>query len=336
MHRRRFVLSALASSACFGASAPSEGEPKLLVVDSVGSNLDILSAVSFGRDARIRLPARPREVVTSLDGSTAYVSIYGPGVYGSNPTPGREIAVIDLQSKRLARKIDIMPHSAPHGLAVAPDGMLWVTCETEGAVIVVDPSTRTKGRSVVATVAVGVKGPHWIAITPDGSKVFASNKNNAVISVIDAESRRLSAEIRVPRGVEGLAIAPDGRRLFAADLGRAGLWAIDVHDDRSVREIPLDEPAGRVLATPDGRSIVITRHESGTIEVLDLPDLRRRGIVKIGRTPSGMAISPDGKVLFVGSWIGGSISVVDLDSLRVLRAIHAGSGPDGLAMAAPR
>ncbi len=334
MHRRRFLQSALASTLLTETRAASvqQASPRLLVVDSVGSALEFVDARTFAREGRVALGKRPREIALSPDGSVVYVSIYGPGVYGQNPTPGHEIAAIDVRSKRLIRKMEIGPHSAPHGMAVAANGLLWVTCETEGALLLVDPAARSRAKTIVSTVALGVKGPHWLVMTPDGSKIYAANKDRPVLSVIDTSARKLLTEIRVPGGLEGLTITPDGRRLFAASLGRAVLWIIDTSKDLPVREHLLDEAAGRLLATPDGRCLMVSHYESGSLEVLELPSLHRRGVVKIGRSPSGLATSNDSLTGYVASWAGGTVSVVDLNSLRVLRNVEIGGGPDGLAV----
>ena len=333
MRRRCFLRSVIASATALGAADPRPNPAKLLVVNSVGSTLEILDARGLTREGHVRLSARPREVAVSADGSMAYVSIYGPGVYGNNPTPGHEIAAIDVRSRAVVGKIEIAPHHAPHGLAVAPDGLLWATCEAEGAVILIDPAAKTRSGRIAATIPVGVKGPHWLALTPDGSKLYAANKQHPLLSVIDTRSRRLAAEIRVPGGLEGLCVSSDGRRIFAASLVRPSLWVIDPAEDRVVREFALSEPAGRVVATTDGSTLLVTHYQSGSLGIHDLSTLRRLGSVKLGRSPSGLAVSPDGKTAYVASWSDGTISSVDLATHRVLRSVPVGDGPDGIAVA---
>ena len=333
--RRRAFLGAGLALAAVGRQASSQSAakpPRLVVVDSISSALLFLDGPTFARVGRIPLDRRPREILLSANGSIAYVAIYGPGVYGDNPTPGHEIVAIDVRTMRVVKTIALNPYSGPHGMALAPDGRLWVTCESEGSLLLVDPAAKTRAKTVAAVVPVGVKGPHWVAITPDGSKVYASSKQNQVLSVIDARDRRLVGEIKVPRGLDGLAIAPDGRRLFAADLGRAALWVIDVGEDKVVREFPLNEPASRLLATPDGSALVIEHEASGTIEVLEVPSLRRRGVAKVGRSPSGLTTSPDGLVAYVGSFADGTITVVDLKSLRTIRTITCSRSVEGVAL----
>ena len=330
MRRRTFLAAALALPA-WKPVVPAVG--RLLVVDSVGAALLAFDERTLARVGRVPLGSRPREIALSPDGRTAYVTIYGTGVYGNNPRPGREVAAVNVRTLRVEKRISIAPFAGPHGIAVAPDGLLWATCETEGALLVIDPAARNPSRAVIASVPLGVKGPHWLAITPDGSKVYATSRANPVLSVVDAGRRKLIAEINTPRGLEGLAIAPDGRRLFAADLTRPTLWAVNASDDVAVKEHPLDEPATRVLALPDGSGLIAAHEASGTVEVLELPSLRRRGVVNVGKAPSGLATSADSRTGYIGSWGGGTVAVLDLKSLRVVRTVEVGGGPDGLILA---
>ena len=56
--------------------------------------------------------------------------MYGDGVYGNNPHPGHNIAVIDLASRQITKMIDVSPYIAPHGIMVDPSGSkLYVTCD---------------------------------------------------------------------------------------------------------------------------------------------------------------------------------------------------------------
>jgi YVTN family beta-propeller protein len=330
MYRRAFLQSGLALAALGSPAQAATAAGHILVVDSVGASLDFIDNRSFLRVGRVPLDPRPRELALSPSGTLAYVSIYGPGIYGNNPTPGREITVIDVATMKFAKRISLGPHVAPHGLGVAPDGRLWVTCEAEGSLLLVDPSATKRSKTVAAIVPLGVKGPHRLAITPDGAKVYATSMSNPVLSVVDAHERRLIREIKTPKGLDGLAIAPDGRRLFAAALDRPSLWVIDVREDRAVREFPLDEPATR-LDTIEG-GLMVAHEQSGTVEVFDIPSMRRRGSAKVGKSPSGMAASPDGKVGYIASWAAGTITLVDLATLRTIRTVDVGGGPDGLAL----
>lgn len=326
MQRREFLCSTLAL-----AALGRDRGGQLLVVDAVGAALDFFDGRTFARLGRVALDHRPREIAVPPGGGVAYVAIYGPGVYGDNTPPGREIVAVELATRTIAKKIALGPHVAPHAMAIASDGRIWVTCETEGSLLLIDPAAKARSKTISAVVPLGVKGSHWVAIAPDGSKIYATSRDNPVLSVVDSRDRKLIREVKTPGGLDGLAIAPDGRRLFAASLSKASLWVVDTREDRVVREFPLTARASR-LKTIDG-GLIVAHEESGTIEVFDVPSMRRRGMAKVGRSPSGIAVSADGKMAYVASFAGGTVTLVDLASLRVVRTIECGGGPDGLALA---
>src|SRR4029453_10430528 len=77
------------------------------------------------------------------DHKTAYVPIYGDGVYGRNPNPGHEIAIIDLESRKQTGTIDVSPYQAPHGIQIDANGTLYVACDLSRKLLVINPKTRT-------------------------------------------------------------------------------------------------------------------------------------------------------------------------------------------------
>jgi hypothetical protein len=110
------------------------GTTGLFAVDKRGLRGRWLDAVSFEELASIELPARPHEVAIAADHRTAYVSIYGSGVYGNNPEPGQQLVVVDLSRREVISTWSVEPYLAPHGLALGGDGLLYVSCDASGVV----------------------------------------------------------------------------------------------------------------------------------------------------------------------------------------------------------
>ncbi len=75
------------------------------------------------------------------DGKQVFASVYGGGIFGKNANPDRRIAVIDLETKSLARMIEVAEGVAPHGVMMDRDGMLWCTAELANAALAIDPAT---------------------------------------------------------------------------------------------------------------------------------------------------------------------------------------------------
>lgn len=166
----------------------------LLVVNRLDDQVDILNGATGEKIGSVKTGAHPHEVALSPDASIAYVSLYRTGTYGDNKTPNDKLAVINLKTHSV-EQIPLSPYKAPHAMVVDVMGMLWVTCENDGAVLVVDPNQK----KVIAAVPTGSKGTHWIAMLPDSSKAYTSNKETPKLSVIDRLARKVIKEIPVPR-----------------------------------------------------------------------------------------------------------------------------------------
>jgi DNA-binding beta-propeller fold protein YncE len=131
----------------------------------------------------------------SADHKTAFVPLYGDGVYGNNPNPGHKIVAIDLATRKVSFTIDVSPYIAPHGLQVDSKGMLYATCDASRKILIIDPKTRTI-EAAIDTEGTG----HWAAVLPDGSKAYVANKNDRLfVSVIDLKSRKMVGRFQCRR-----------------------------------------------------------------------------------------------------------------------------------------
>src|SRR5262245_60130151 len=119
------------------------GTKGLILVDKVGRQIRFLDPSTFKELSSFPSGVAPHDVAISPDHSTAYTPIYGDGIYGRNPNPGHEIAIIDLASRKQTGTIDVSPHQAPHGIQIDSNGLLYVTCDLSRKLLVIDPATRT-------------------------------------------------------------------------------------------------------------------------------------------------------------------------------------------------
>ncbi len=307
------------------------GTAGLFLVDKLGAHLRFFDPVTFQEQSSIEVPANPHDFVFSADHELAYVPIYGDGVYGRNPHPGHEIAIVDLAGRKLAGTIDIAPHRAPHGIQIAPDGTLYVACDLDRQVLVIDPKTRT------ITAAIDTEGTgHWIAILPDGSKLYVTNKTDRpFISVLDLKARKMVGKIPAPNGTEGVAASPDGKMVVAIDHSEPVMIIIDPATDQVTARIPLkDQTKGayKVYFSPDGKKLLTMSMAAKQVNVLDTENLRgEQKMVPTGKDPMGFAFSADGKTLLVANHGDGTVSVIDLRKMEVEKTFHAGTGIETLS-----
>ena len=309
----------------------ANGPRVLVVVNKLGDTIAFFDTGTQARLSTIPVATHPHEIVVAPDGRTAYVSIYGDGVYGRNANPAHTIVVLDLAGRKKIGEIDLGAFRAPHAMAFDPRGRLWVACDTSAAVVVVDP----KARTVVGSVPTESTGSHWLAMLPDGSKAYTSNKDTTHLTVIDVPSMKAIGTIAMPNGSDGLAVSRDGRRLFVADLREPVLRVVDTATDREVATVTLKARAMRVRLTPDERLLLLSDSGANAVEVVDAASLISKGAIAVGKAPMGFAFpGPDHKA-YVTNHNDGTISFIDPDALTVLATFPSDAGPETMVLVDP-
>ncbi|MSQ19928.1 MAG: YncE family protein [Betaproteobacteria bacterium] len=320
----------------FSLNSPT-GMRGLIAVDKVGGKVRFYDPVSFKEIGALDVDKLPHEVAIAPDHRTAYVSIYGPGIFGNNPTPAQTIAVIDLDARSVRDTISVAPYFAPHGMMVAADGRLWVSCDASAKIVVVNPATK----KVEEAFDTGSTGSHWITMTPDGAKIYVSNKT-ASVGVFDVALRKLVKSIELPsakQGTEGIAVSPDGKRVLVVDNFDARVHVIDTATDQIVESVELqgNPPTNpkrsrnmRIRFSLDGRFVVTANFASGVIYIHDATDLGRQTPMVVAKGPMGFAFAPDLKTAIVANHDSGIATVFDLEARKVLGYFDGGSGIETL------
>lgn len=306
------------------------GTDGLLAIDKRGCRAVFLDPSTYAQLDSLELPARPHELALTADHHTAYVSIYGSGVYGNNPQPGQTIVVVDLRRRQVVDTLDTSPYLAPHGLMIDAEGLLYASCDQSGVVAVLDPARR----AVLGAIDVGSRGNHQIALLPDASKLYSENEDQAAfVSVLDPRRRERLGEVPIPNGALGLAASADGQRVLVADGQRPALLVIDTRSDTLVSSIGLDgytSPAQRIRCSPDGQYVVVTADREPLATVLDA-DLSSQTTFEVAGGPMGVAFHPDGRTALIANHGAGRITVVDLQARRAVTDFACGVGVETLA-----
>jgi DNA-binding beta-propeller fold protein YncE len=334
MKSRTLVFSVLASIAVVsgpGRAANTDpnnptGTRGLILIDKVGRHLRFLDPTTYKELSNIEAGVAPHDVAISPDHKTAYVPIYGDGVYGRNPNPGHEIAIVDLESRKQTGTIDVSPYQAPHGIQIDAKGMLYVSCDLSRKLLVVDPKTR-KVEAAIDTEGTG----HWAAVLPDGSKAYVANKNDKLfVSVIDLKTRKMVGRVPAPKGTQGIVASPDGKRVIAVDLADPSLIVIDTATDTVVDTVALEgnqRGSFKPRYSPDGKHVLVCNLAQAVVNILDATNLRaKQTVVTVGKDPMGFAFSADSKTALVANHGDGTVSVIDLTKSKVVDTFKAGAG----------
>jgi serine/threonine-protein kinase len=185
--------------------------------------------------------------------------------------------------------------------------------------------------TVIATISVG-KAPEGVAVSPDGRRVYITNVDTRVVSVIDIGAGTVTASIR-NGGARGVAVSPDGRRAYGVNHGSPGtVSVIDTDSGTIAATIPVGNAPEGVAVSPDGRRAYITNVLSDTVSVIDTMKSTVTATIPVGSAPYGVAVSPDGRHAYITNVDANTVSVIDTSSSTVTTTIPVGAYPDGVAV----
>ena len=299
----------------------------MIAVDKMGTKVLFLNPATYETEVVLEdFPRTVHELLVVPDANLAYVPIFGDGIHGRNPNPGHLLCIIDLEKRAHVGDIDLRPYIAPHTLRLAPDGLIYITCENSAVVAVIDRSTH----KVVDAIDSGSTNGHRLVIAPDGRRLYTENEEDGTVSVIDLPNRKLLRKIKTPRPLAGIAISADGGTVVAVDDEEPTLFLIDAASDRVAGSVRLDgvaEAAQIARYSPDNSLIGVTSQKSNTVSLID-PSFREQTAIKVGSQPMDMAFRGD--ELFVACQGDGTVHVIDIPYRRAKMSFQAGTGCESL------
>lgn len=245
----------------------------VMTLDREGSVSVLDPSVQFaGRSSlysAIQLGAPPFDWIKTADDALLFVAL---------PSQ-REVAVIDLRTLRLQRRIPLK--GQPTRLGLQPDGrLLWAAYRADSVAKAGDgkhpPDEESRDGVAAIDIADGrvlytpdlPQGHHELAFSEDSRYVYASSRDSGVLSVIDTGSGEVIA--RTELGGQPLAVL--------ALHAQAQVWVVDgaqglIHrlDRRGAQidRVVVEPGLGPARLTPDGRHVLIVNPVQHRLVVLD-------------------------------------------------------------------
>lgn len=142
-----------------------------------GSSGEVPRAGTAPRALRVRAPSKKRGVVAAAVVAAATATVT---VATITPAPtGAFLARAAQAGQTPLTEYPVPAGSHPHDVAPAPDGGVWYTAQTAGALGRLDPAT---GKTVQIKLGQG-SAPHGVIIGPDGAPWITDGGLNAIVTV---------------------------------------------------------------------------------------------------------------------------------------------------------
>ena len=322
---RALLVAAVATAGVAGtvsiARAQAARSGHVLVANQRSANASLIDLATDSMRF-IDVGEGPHEAVIAPSGRVGVVTVYGA------QTPGNELAVIDIKTGTLKRKISLGEYTRPHGAMFLPgdESRVVVTSEATQRIVLVNLESGT----VEGTISTGAAGSHMVGLTRDGSRAFTSDVGAGAVSEMDLVKKTLVRVIPIAPRVEGIAVAPDGSTVWAGSNTNGTVSVIDTKTGAIVETLSGFSLPYRLAISSDGRTAIICDPQANAIHVADVAT--RKVLWKLDglASPRGVSIAPDGKTAFVTLAEDPSVGVVDLVERKLVRKIGVGASPDGV------
>jgi YVTN family beta-propeller protein len=183
--------------------------------------------------------------------------------------------------------------------------------------------------TIDAVVPVG-KVPKYVAVTPDGRYVLATNWCSYDLSIADTTTNQEVKRLPIGPYPRGIVVTPDSKTAYVAvmgthDIARVDLTTFAVSYIRGVGGGPR-----HLVLSPDGASLYVTLNAEGKVAKVDPVNGVVQYKVSTGTQPRSMAISADGQSLFVVNYESSTVSKLASSDLHLLQTVQTGYHPIGI------
>jgi len=161
-----------------------------------------------------------------------------------------------------------------------------------------------------------------VAVSPDGSRLFAVHALGEMLSVVDLTTEEAAEAKSVELPAEGYAalVSADSRTVYVSLWGGAKVLAFDAATLEKQVEIAVGEHPNAMAFSKDGTRLFVACANTNAVWVVDLASRTAKEQVSValhpnapaGSTPNALGLSPDGRTLLVASADNNALAVVDV------------------------
>ena len=324
---RIFLFSFFVFLLVFSNQISAQSNQKyLLVLNKNEASLAILDPTDLKILGKVPVGDSPHEVIASADGKTAFVANYGA------QTPGSSLSVIDLQTKKEIRRVDLSPLMRPHGIQEI-GGKIYFSAETNRAIARYDPAAN----KVDWLMGTGQNGSHMVVGTSDQKRFYTANIGSASVTMFEFQNVPPAGSqvthIAVGKQPEAIDLSPDGKEVWVGLNVEGAIDIVDTTTKKFKEKVNLGGRPYRVKFTPDGRQVFATMLPTKEIIVIDAATRKEVRRMKLESVPLGIVFSKDGKFAFVSVVQNDFVLKIDLEKFETVAKAETGKAPDGVALA---
>ncbi|MEQ8925438.1 MAG: cytochrome D1 domain-containing protein [Fulvivirga sp.] len=314
------------------------GKGELLVLNKSDHNVSFISLETGKETAVVGVGKNPHEVALSPRGNYAAVTNYGSG-----ENPGNSISIIDIVKREVIDIHQFNEGIKPHGIQFVNDEVFIFTAEGtqsfyivkltgevvkvintaqrishmlaydyksqlafvanigSGSVTVIDIVKREKLKDIITG-----GGAEGIAVHPNGTEVWVTNREDNSISIIDIKTLKVIEELTTEDFPIRVQFTTNGSLALISCAKSGTVMVFDAKTKSKIKSIAINEQEVK-----DNEGRLSSSFGEGPI-------------------PIGILIHPSDKFAYIANTNADILTMLDLGKLEICGRISTRSEPDGL------
>jgi len=205
---------------------------------------------------------------------------------------------------------------------------IYVANESSNNVTVIDATNY----QVVGVIDAKNSSTHDLAITRDGTMLFATNLASGRLSVIDTQAMETIASIYTGNRCHVVALTNDNKQAWVANIGEDNISIVDLATLRILGTITVGKGPTGLTFSRDGRFGYVSNQGDKSVHVIDTMSHQIIKSIPVGANPHFLVLGPDGKIW--GTNTGGNdVYVIDPESQEKVATFEVGDKPQQIAFA---
>lgn len=174
--------------------------------------------------------------------------------------------------------------------------------------------------------------PKYVAVTPDGSKVLATNWCTWDLTIADTATGKVLNTIKIGgRYPRGIAVTKDSATAYIAVMGGSDVAKVDLATGGLTWIRNVGAGPRHIVIAPDDSALYVTLNKAGQVAKIDTATGQVVKRVATGTQPRSAAISGDGTAIYVVNYEDSNISKFRTSDMSLLKKEPAGHHPIGIA-----
>jgi DNA-binding beta-propeller fold protein YncE len=163
-----------------------------------------------------------------------------------------EMVKVDVATRKVLGTLKLPGHAMPQDVRLTPDGSIFYVADmTANGVYEID----SDAFAIIGFIPTG-NGTHGLYFSRDSKWLYASNRNEGTVAVIDVQTRKVATKWTIPNGgsPDMGGVSADGKVLWLSGRYDAEVYAFDTADGHLLARIRVSKgPHGLCVYPQPGR-----------------------------------------------------------------------------------